>query len=238
MSAAVQPPSRSRSSRPRSGPVSRGAARRSRAEEEKRSPSSCCGVRVGHSRPMAARTSGSPRNSRAMSSTRTSPAALRSGGAWSPSISATMASVSRRLSRSRPATCRARASTTSRMKTGRAWLCGRRDLLAFSLARTHISRSSRSTSRWYRMSTARRGTCCLSLTAAATTRAMASLPLMTETSAVSSRCALTPGYSSLSVDSTTPVSPSAGSTCPMYRRNVAFGPTMSTPRFSSCRRWV
>src|SRR5205814_1816073 len=63
-------------------------------------------------------------------------------------------------------------------------------------------------------------------------------PLMTEISAASARCGVTPGYSSVSVDSTTPVSPSAGSTCPMYRRNVAFGPTMSTPRFSSCRRCV
>jgi len=54
-----------------------------------------------------------------------------------------------------------------------------------------------------------------SRTAAASTPAIVCRPLISAVSSDSSRRALIPGYRSLMVDITTPVSPSEGSTCPI-----------------------
>ncbi len=67
---------------------------------------------------------------------------------------------------------------------------------------------------------------------------MASVPLTAAVAAGSARRAVIPGYKSAIVDISTPVSPSDGRTSAMYRRKVAFGPTISTPRLESCSRCV
>ena len=81
----------------------------------------------------------------------------------------------------------------SRAKTRRAWLCGRRERRARSLALVQAAGLRRSVSRSTTISTGAPGTRCRSRTAAATTFAMASRPLIAATAAGSVPLALMPG---------------------------------------------
>ena len=103
----------------------------------------------------------------------------------------------------------------SRANTARARLCGRRDRRARSRARLMALGASVSFSWSAMISTGSRGTCWRSRTAAATTLAMASRPLISAVCGGSAPAALTPGNRSPTVDSSTLVSPRDGRTWPM-----------------------
>ena len=82
------------------------------------------------------------------------------------------------------------------------------------------------------------GTHCRSATAAASTSRMASEPFARAASGWSSALTCRPGTRSPVVMNTTLVSPSDGSTRPMWRRNAVLGPTTRTPWLSIRLRWV
>ena len=108
-----------------------------------------------------------------------------------------------------------RAATTSRRKVARAWLWGSPVARARSRARSQVAGSRRS--RWPPTSTtmSASGTRWRSVTAAASTSTMRMSPLTAATSTGSWAVAVTPGNRSPTVDSSTSVSPSEGSTCSM-----------------------
>jgi hypothetical protein len=63
-------------------------------------------------------------------------------------------------------------------------------------------------------------------------------PLSAAVASSSRTSARTPGKKDRAVDITTPVSPSDGSTCSMYRRKTALGPITITPLETSRARWA
>ncbi len=136
----------------------------------------------------------------------------------SSSNSALMSVRSPRSSRwlpSRSAICLASAAMTSRTKISFASLCGRRERRARVLACVTMVLSRTTGSISTVSSTGCRGTSWRSLIALATTLAISPRPLISAASGDSRRVALMPGYSSATVASSTPVSPSEGSTCSM-----------------------
>jgi hypothetical protein len=129
----------------------------------------------------------------------------------------------------RSAICSDSAWITSVTNVARAMLCGRPVRRAAARASSHTARSICSGYPSWSTSTYVSGTVCQSATAADSMSTMSGRPFSAAVAAGSSARARTPGYMSPSVASSTPVSASDGSTCEMYRRNVAFGPRIRTP---------
>ena len=140
--------------------------------------------------------------------------------------------------RRRSASWSARSSSTIRTNVVRASLCGRPDWRA----RARASLTTRGRRAISSPSIIRRtgsvSSRCRRRTAALTTEAIRSPPLITATSSRSRAEASTPGNSCPGVTRTTPVSPSEGSTCSMYCRNTVVGPITKTPLRAIRSRWV
>ncbi len=91
------------------------------------------------------------------------------------------------------ACCLARALSSERTKTARAWLCGRRERVALFLAASSMGRSMVSVIRPSVTSMGWRGIFCRSRTALAITSAIRGSPLSAATSGRSLAVAVTPG---------------------------------------------
>ncbi len=167
-SAAVQPPSGSR--RSRSASTSDSPAATIRSPDMSSSARNRCGVRVGHSSSSASSTaSWSPSCvlSRSRSSSPATPASDRPAPDRSPRS---------------PAYSAATAATNCSTNTGRASLCGRRVRRAAVRARRIAAAGIRTRSPSTTSTSAPSGTRCRSLTAVASTSAIAGRPLISATS--------------------------------------------------------